>query len=171
MSSIRRFIRTGLIVSAIVPAVVPTAGCGSTAPTRTAPPAVQRQTTAPPAVQRQVATEYASAELRGNAAAAETFVRAPDEAALAALVEDAAEGWGRHNVSIREPTRRGAHRWAFEYARRRNHDDGRFEIETGELVVVVAPWGSTAGVRFFALTHLQRRFSTHDDARLLPSQR
>ena len=136
-------------------------GCGSNAET----------TTTPLAVQRALATSFATAVLRGDAEAAETLLAGPDEAALAVLVERAAEGWRRQHVSMRSPVRSGAEGWAFGYARRRTHRDGSFEIESGDLVVVVAAFGSGVGVRFFAFDHLRRRISTHHDARLLPSER
>jgi hypothetical protein len=37
--------------------------------------------------------------------------------------------------------------------------------------VLIAPSTAGAGVEFFAFRHVRKRFSTHHDAQLLPSER
>jgi hypothetical protein len=48
---------------------------------------------------------------------------------------------------------------------------GRFETETGKLVVLIGASAAEARVSFFLLSHLRTRDSTHQDAELLPSKR
>jgi hypothetical protein len=123
------------------------------------------------AVQRNVAGRFAAAVLRGDAAGARALLVRGDEAALVFLVQRAAAPWRIQHASIRLPARRTGSRWTFSYAGRRTHRDGSFETERGELVVFVAPSSAGAGVRFFVLTRVRTRYSTHHDAQLLPSNR
>jgi hypothetical protein len=125
----------------------------------------------PTGVQRDVAGRFAAAVLRGDAAGARALLVRTDEPALVFLVRRAAAPWRTHRASIQLPARRTGMRWTFTYAGKRTHRDGRFETEAGDLIVVVAPLASRAGVRFFAFKNVRTRFSTHHDAQLLPSKR
>jgi hypothetical protein len=122
-------------------------------------------------VQREIATRFAAAVLRGDAASARALLVGTDAAALVFLVQRGAARWRIQHASIRLPARRAGNRWTFSYAGTRTHRDGRFETEKGDLVVFVAASRAGAGVRFFGFNHLRTRFSTHHDARLLPSKR
>ena len=119
------------------------------------------------AVQRDVAERFAAAVLRGDPAGAHPLLASADEAALMFLVRRAAAPWRAQHASIQLPARRTGTRWAVRYAGKRTYRDGRFETETGDLVVYVAG----AGVRFFVFENVRMRFSTHHDAQLLPSNR
>jgi len=134
---------------------------------------VGRTTTSAPSgeAQRDVAARFASAVLRGDAAGARALLVGADEAALAFLVRRAAAPWRSQHASIRFAARRAGNRWTFSYAGTRTHSDGRFETEKGNLVVLVAASRAGAGVRFFGFENVRTRFSTHHDARLLPSKR
>jgi hypothetical protein len=90
-----------------------------------------------------------------------------DEPALVSRLRRAAAPWKAQHPSVQRARRRAGDRWTFSYAGTRTHTDGRFETERGDLVVVV----ESAGVRFFAFEHVRTRFSTHQDAELLPSKR
>ena len=94
----------------------------------------------------------------------------PDDAALVYLVQQAAAPEKQH-ATIKAPARRTGNRWTFSYEGRRTQKDGRFETQTGDLVVLVAPSAGGAGIEFFAFRHVRKRFSTHHDAQLLPSNR
>jgi hypothetical protein len=122
-------------------------------------------------VQRNIAGRFATALLNGDIAGARALLLRPDEAALVFLVRQAAAPWKTQHASIQLPVRRTGNRWTVSYAGTRSHRDGRFETESGNLIVLVAP--STAGgrVRFFLFSHVHTRFSTHHDAQLLPSNR
>jgi hypothetical protein len=135
--------------------------CGGTAATKTPPQAEQRE----------VAERFAAAVFRGDATGARALLVRPDEAAQVRRLRRAAARWRTRHASIRPSVRRTGSRWTFSYAGRRTHADGRFETERGDLVVVVAPSAGRAGVRFFAFAHVLTRFSTHQDAELLPSKR
>ena len=123
------------------------------------------------AVQRDVAGRFAAAVLRGDAAGARALLVRVDEAALVFLVQRAARPWRIQHASIRLPARRTGSGWSVSYAGRRTQSDGRFETERGELVVFVVQSAAGAGVRFFVLSHVRTRYSTHHDAQLLPSNR
>lgn len=151
--------RSGLIGLLVVASAL--AGCGGT--TSMKPPSR--------AVQRDVAGRFAAAVLRGDAAAARALLVHPDEAGLVVLVRRAAAPWRRQHALVLGSARRTGGSWAVSYSGRHTRSDGRFQTETGELVVVVAPSAAGAGVRFFAFSHVRTRFSTHHDAQLLPSNR
>ena len=94
-----------------------------------------------------------------------------DEPALVFLIRRAAAPWRRQHAAIYNPARRIGKRWTVRYSGTRTFANGRFERESGHLVVNVV--ASTAGARvgFFALARVDRRFSTHHDGLLLPSKR
>ena len=121
--------------------------------------------------QRNIAGRFAAAVLGGDIAGARALLLRPDQAALVFLVRQAAAPWKTEHASIQLPARRTGGRWTVSYAGTRSYRDGRFETESGDLIVLVAP--STAGgrVRFFLFSHVRTRFSTHHDAQLLPSNR
>jgi hypothetical protein len=123
------------------------------------------------AVQRAVAGQFAEAVLRGDAAGARALLVRTDDGTLAELVEWAAAPWRAQHAAVRLPARRTGNRWTFGYAGRRTQSDGRFETRSGNLVVVVGPSGTGAGVESFIVTRVQSRFSTHHDSQLLPSKR
>jgi hypothetical protein len=150
---------SGLIGCLLVAFAV--SGCGGTS------------TMTPPseAVQRNVAARFAAAVFRGDAAGARALLVRADEAALVFLVERAAARWTTRHAAIQLAARRTGNGWTFSYAGRRTQRDGRFETERGHLVVFVAPSAAGAGIRFFAFKHVRTRFSTHQDAQLLPSKR
>jgi hypothetical protein len=136
-------------------------GCGGTTTMNT--PSV--------AVQRVVAERFAAAVFHGDTAGARALLVAPDEAALVFLVQRAAAPWRRQHATVRAAARRIGERWTFSYAGRRTHPDGRFETESGDLVVDVALSADGAGVRFLGFRNVRIRFSTHHDSQLLPSNR
>lgn len=123
------------------------------------------------AVQRNVAGRFASAVLRGDTAGARALLVPTENAALAALVEWAATPWRSHHASIRLPARRAGDRWTFSFAGERPQGGGRFEKQSGDLVVVVASSRAGARVRSFILSHVRTLFSTHHDSVLQPSKR
>ena len=132
------------------------------------------QTSAGPpshAEQRHVAGRFAVALFRGDAAEARSLLVRPNEAALVFLVNRAAAPWRTQHASVTLPARRTGDRWTVSYEGTRTHADGRFEIEWGNLVLLVASSPRGAGVRFFGFTHVRTRFSTHHDSELLPSKR
>jgi hypothetical protein len=137
-------------------------GCGGT------------RTTKPPsgAQSRDVAGRFAAAVLRGDAPGARALlVRTADQAALGSLVDRAAAPWKSQHASIRLPARRDGDRWTFRYTGRRTHRDGRFETERGNIVVFTGRSAGGIGVRYLVFSDVRRRFSTHHDAQLLPSNR
>jgi hypothetical protein len=121
--------------------------------------------------QRTLAERFGAALFRGDAVGTRALLLRQDEPALVFLVRRATARWRQQHASIRLPARRGRDRWELRYAGRRTYRDGRFETETGDLVVLVAPSAAGARVRFFAFVHVSTRFSTHHDAQLLPSKR
>jgi hypothetical protein len=128
---------------------------------------------APPSetVQRTLAERFAAAVFRGDAPGARALLLRRDEPALVFLVRRAAAPWQKQHASIDLPARGRGERWALSYSGRRTYRDGRFETETGDLVVFVAPSAAGVRVRFFAFARVSTRFSTHHDAQLLPSKR
>jgi hypothetical protein len=142
----------------VVPAL---AGCGG------APPAKAPSL----AGQRTVAGRFAAAVLHGDAAGARALLVRTDDGALAELVQRAAAPWRAQHVSIRLPARRHGNRWAFGYAGKRTQQDGSFETQNGDLVVVLAPSAAGARVQFFIFRNVHRLFSTHHDSQLPPSKR
>jgi hypothetical protein len=123
------------------------------------------------AVQRNVAGRFAAAVLRGDPAGARALLVRPDDEALTALLQWATAPWRTHHASIRLPARRAGNRWTFSYAGKRPQSDGRFETQSGDLVVVVAASAAGAGVQLFLVSHVRSRFSTHHDSQLPPSKR
>lgn len=123
------------------------------------------------AAQRTVAERFGAALFRGDAVGTRALLLRRDEPALVFLVRTATARWRSHQVSIDLPARRRGDRWELAYAGRRTYRDGRFERETGDLVVLVAPSEAGARVRFFGFANVRTRFSTHHDAQLLPSKR
>ena len=123
------------------------------------------------AVQRAVAGRFADAVLRGDAAGARALLVQTHDGALATMVDRTAAPWRVQHASIRPPARHTGTQWTFRYRGRRALRDGRFETQSGDLIVVVAGSGSGAGVQFFSATHVMRLFSTHHDSQLSPSKR
>jgi hypothetical protein len=123
------------------------------------------------AAQRTMAERFATALLRGDAVGARALLVRGDEPALGFLVRRATARWRGHHASVDLPARRRSSRWVVRYAGRRTYSDGRFETETGDLVVLVGPSAAGARVRFFTFSHVRTRFSTHHDSQLLPSKR
>jgi hypothetical protein len=123
------------------------------------------------AAQRTLAERFGAALFRGDSAGARALLVRRDEPALVFLVRRTTERWRRHQASVDLPARRRGDRWELRYAGRRTYRDGRFETETGDLVVLVAPSAMGARVRFFGFANVRTRFSTHHDAQLLPSKR
>jgi hypothetical protein len=123
------------------------------------------------ALQREVAGRFAVALFRGDVRAARALLVRRDEGALVFLVERAAAPWRGQHASVSLPARPTGDRWAVSYEGTRTHADGRFESESGDLIVLVATSSRGAGVRFFGFTHVRTRFSTHHDSELLPSKR
>jgi hypothetical protein len=123
------------------------------------------------AEQQTLAERFGAAVLRGDAVGARALLLRRDEPAVVFLVRTATARWRGQRASIDLPARRRGDRWHLSYAGRRTYRDGRFETESGDLVVLVAPSTAGARVRFFAFTNVRTRFSTHHDAQLLPSKR
>jgi hypothetical protein len=121
--------------------------------------------------QRRLTEQFARALFRGNAVGAQALLLRPNEPTLVWLVRRATAPWRRQHASVDLPARHRGERWELHYAGRRTYRDGRFETETGDLVVLVAPSAAGARVRFFAFAHVRKRVSTHHDAQLLPSKR
>jgi hypothetical protein len=149
----------GLIACVVL--VTASAGCGET-DTATLPSE---------AAQRTLSERFAAALFRGDAVGARALLVRPDEPALVFLVRHTTARWRKHHASIDLPARRRGDRWELRYRGRRAYRDGRFETETGNLVVLLAPSQAGARVRFFAFRNVRMRFSTHHDAQLLPSKR
>ena len=78
-----------------------------------------------------------------------------DEPALVYLVRRATARWRLRHASLALPARRRGDRWHLAYKGRRTYRDGRFETETGDLVVLVAPSTAGARVRFFAFADVR----------------
>jgi hypothetical protein len=135
------------------------AGCGSGGTTG-----------ASQANQGEVASRFARAVLHGDVSAARSLL-VRDEAALLTLVRRAAAPWQAHHAAVEPLPRRTGNRWTFRYATRRTFEDGRFETESGSLVVFVTPTAHGAGVTYFVFTGVRKRFGTHHDSVLLPSNR
>jgi hypothetical protein len=122
--------------------------------------------------QRAVAGRFATALLRADLPRARALLVHPDEEALVFLVRRAVAHWTHRRATIHLPARRAGRRWTVRYDGRRAFRDGRFETERGAVVVLVGRSRTgRARVRFFAFTQVERRFSTHQDAELLPSKR
>ena len=121
--------------------------------------------------QQQLAEQFGAALFHGDTAGARALLLHRDEPAVVYLVRTATARWRRQHASIELPARRRGDRWHLGYAGRRTYHDGRFETETGDLVVLVAPSAAGARVRLFAFANVRIRFSTHHDAQLLPSKR
>jgi hypothetical protein len=122
-------------------------------------------------VDGDVAARFAATVVRGDAAGAKALLIDPDRAPLAFLVQRAAARWRIRHAAIRRPARRTGDRWIFGYVGTRMQSGGRFETERGDLFVVVTASRGVARVRFFGFDHVRTMFSTHHDARLLPSKR
>jgi hypothetical protein len=150
---------TWLIACLVLVAALPACG-GDDTPASPSEPA-----------QQQLAERFGAALFRGDTAGARALLLHRDEPAVVFLVRSATARWRGHHASIERPARRRGDRWHVGYKGRRTYRDGRFETETGDLVVLVAPSAAGARVRFFAFADVRRRFSTHHDAQLLPSKR
>lgn len=74
-------------------------------------------------------------------------------------------------MSFRLPARHLGDNWTVSFTGMRTFRGGRFETETGKLVVLIGASAAEARVSFFLLSHLRTRDSTHQDAELLPSKR
>jgi hypothetical protein len=156
-SGVRR--ASGLIACVVLVAALP--GCGGhDAPALPSEPE-----------QQLLAERFGALLFRGDAAGARALLLRRDEPALIFLVRRATARWRGRQASIERPARRRGDRWHLGYTGRRTYRDGRFETETGDLVVLLAPSTAGARVRFFAFADVRRRFSTHHDAQLLPSKR
>lgn len=126
----------------------------------------------PPATaERSVATRFATAVLSGDAKAARALLEQPDEPAVAYLLRRTAGAWRVRHLLERGRLRRIDGHWSVGFARRRTYADGRFETQSGELVIFLARSRTGSRVHFFLLEHLRTRASTHHDAQLLPSKR
>jgi hypothetical protein len=121
--------------------------------------------------ERAVVGVFASALLRGDADRAHALLVIPNDPALVLLVRQVAAHWEKQDVSVRLPARRLGDHWTVSFTGTRTYRDGRFETETGKLVVLVGASAAKARVSFFLLSHLRTRHSTHQDAELLPSKR
>jgi hypothetical protein len=132
-----------------------------------------KDTPTPPSetAQRTLAERFAAAVLHGDETAARALLVRRDEPALVFLVRRTTARWRTHQASIDLPARRHGYRWEVRYSGKRTYPDGRFERETGDLVVLVSPSTAGARVRFFGFANVRTRFSTHHDAQLLPSKR
>jgi len=148
--------KTGLIACLVL--VTALSGCGGTE-------------TPSDAAQRTLAGRFATALFQGDAVSARSFLVGRDEPALDFLVSRATARWRREHASVDLPARRRSSRWVVRYSGRRTFSDGRFETESGDLIVLVAPSAAGARVRFFAFSNVRTRFSTHHDSQLLPSKR
>ena len=143
-------------------ATIAATGCGATA---TAEMPSQ-------ADQRDLAGRFAAALLSGDTAHAHAMLDPhSDDGALTFLVHQATAGPASQRASIRLPARHAGNRWTFGYVRRRTYPDLRFETERGDLLVFVTASRTGASVYFFAFNNVHRRFSTHHDSQLLPSNR
>jgi hypothetical protein len=140
--------------------LVALSGCGGAAPKQP-----------PLSAQRDVAQRFARAILDGRTAAAVALLLHPDDEGLSRTAAHAAARWRAHHGTVRLPGRHAGNRWTFGYAGTLTHPDGRFEQVRGDLVVVVAGSARGAAVEFFALLHETRRFASHHDSVLLPSNR
>jgi hypothetical protein len=140
--------------AALVGVLVLAAGCGG----RTAP--------APKPVDRaSVAERFAHAIFRGDTPTAVALL--DSRQALGGSVRRAAAAWKLHHAREHLVGRQPAGRFVFSFSGTHPHPDGRFEIERGELVVVVGP----AWVEAFAFRNTVTTFKTHHDSQLLPSSR
>jgi hypothetical protein len=152
--------RRGALLVAALLVSLGASGCGGSA---VKPPSA--------AAQRKVTERFASAVFRGDVEGARSLLVDADEPALVFLVRRAAAPWRREHAAIHHPARRIGRRWTIRYSGMRTFANGRFERESGHLVVNVVPSADGARVRFFALARVDRRFSTHHDGLLLPSKR
>lgn len=125
----------------------------------------------PTARQRDLAERFAAAVLDGDASGARRLLVHPDEDALVFLVRRAAGPWAGQRVSVQLPARRTGTAWSVHYAGTRDHPDGTFEREKGDLVVYVTASGTRPGVRYFMFRNVRTRYGTHHDAQLPPSKR
>jgi hypothetical protein len=148
------------VVGAALLVLFATPGCGGSA---VEPPSA--------AAQRDVTERFASAVFSGDIEGARSLLVDADEPALVFLVRRAAAAWRRQHAVIHNPARRFGKRWTIRYSGTRTFADGRFERESGHLVVNVVPSATGARIRFFALAQVDRRFSSHHDGLLLPSKR
>jgi hypothetical protein len=125
----------------------------------------------PTARQRDLAERFAAAVLDGDVIGARRLLVHPDEDALVFLVRRAAGPWVGQRVSIQLPARRTGRAWSIHYAGTRNHRDGTFERERGDLAVYVTASAKGAAVRYFMFRNVRTRYGTHHDAQLPPSKR
>lgn len=125
----------------------------------------------PGAAQRAIAVRFASALLRGDGPSARKLLARDDDGSRLFLVEQAVTPWRSTQYVRIEPPSRAGDAWTFGYVRRRTEPDGRFQTQSGNLVVIVGPPTAAAGIEFFAFKYVLTRFSTHHDAQLLPSKR
>jgi len=149
------------IVSCLVVVTLAAVGCGGAAAPR-APSA---------AAERDVAGRFATALLRGDAAAARALLMPGGDGALVFLVRQAVAPWRGQRASIRLPARQAGTFWTVRFARRRTQQSGAFEQQSGDLVVTVTPSVAGARIAYFAFENLHTLFSTHRDSQLLPSKR
>src|SRR5262245_37192938 len=139
--------------AALVGVVALVAGCGGK-PTQHAP--VDRAV---------VAKRFAQALFRGDTVTAVSLL--DGEQAMSGSVRRASARWKLHHAREHLVAREPAGRFVFGFSGTHPHPDGRFEVERGELVVVVGP----ALVEAFTFRNTVMKFKTHHDSQLLPSSR
>jgi hypothetical protein len=140
--------------AALVGVLALVAGCGG-----------QARAPAPTVDRTAVAKRFASAIFRGDVGTAVALL--DSRQALSASVRRAAARWGPHHGRERLVAKQPAGRFVFAFSGTHPHPDGRFEIERGELVVVVGP----TLVEAFTFRNTVTKFKTHHDSQLLPSDR
>ena len=125
----------------------------------------------PVTAERSVATRFATAVLSGDANGARALLEHRDEPAVAYLLRRTTGAWHVRHLLERGRLQRIDGHWSVGFARRRTYADGRFETQSGDLVMFLARSRDGPRVRFFLVEHLRTRASTHHDAQLLPSKR
>jgi hypothetical protein len=154
----------GYMTAGCVLAALSASACGGSRSSAPAP--------APSAAAEQaVAGRFAVALRRGDVAHARSLLVQPDEPALVFLIRRVASRWRGLHVSLALPPRRAAQHWITRFSGARTFRDGRFERESGDLVLLLGPSPTGARVTYFLLAHLRTSFSTHHDSALLPSKR
>lgn len=108
---------------------------------------------------------FASAIFRGDAGTALALL--DSRQALSASVRRAAVRWKPHHARGHLVAKQPGGRFVFAFSGTHPHPDGRFEIERGDLVVVVGP----ALVEAFTFRNTVTKFKSHHDSQLLPSDR
>ena len=160
---LRRALRGCIAAGCAVAALSATACGGSRSPAPTPAPSA--------GAQQAVAGRFAVALRRGDVARARVLLVRPNEPALVFLVRRVASRWRGLHVSLALPPRRAGRHWVTRFSGARTFRDGRFERESGDLVLLVGASPTGARVTYLLLSHLRTSFSTHHDSALLPSKR